>query len=53
MFGSIGKRFYIELLFKCDYGENIYVGENFFVNFNCVILDVVKVMIGDNCMIVF
>jgi len=51
LFGSTGKRLYIESPFKCDYGENIHVGENFFANFNCVILDAAKVTIGDNCMI--
>lgn len=51
LFGSTGKRLYIESSFKCDYGENIYVGENFYANFNCVILDAARVTIGDNCMI--
>lgn len=51
LFGSTGKRLYIESSFKCDYGENIHVGENFYANFNCVILDAAKVTIGDNCMI--
>ncbi len=35
--------------FYCDYGTNIEVGKNFFVNYNCTILDVAKVKIGDNC----
>lgn len=35
--------------FYCDYGFNIEVGKNFFANYNCTILDVGKVMIGDNC----
>lgn len=35
--------------FYCDYGRNIFVGKNFFANFNCTILDVAKVEIGDNC----
>lgn len=35
--------------FYCDYGKNIFVGKNFFANFNCTILDVAKVTIGDNC----
>ena len=51
LFGSTGKRLYIESSFKCDYGDNIHVGENFYANFNCVILDAAKVIIGDNCMI--
>lgn len=35
--------------FYCDYGTNIEVGKNFFANYNCTILDVAKVIIGDNC----
>ncbi len=35
--------------FYCDYGTNIEVGKNFFANYNCTILDVAKVRIGDNC----
>ena len=35
--------------FYCDYGFNIEVGKNFFANYNCTILDVGKVRIGDNC----
>ena len=35
--------------FYCDYGFNIEVGKNFYANYNCTILDVGKVTIGDNC----
>lgn len=35
--------------FYCDYGTYIEVGKNFFANYNCTILDVAKVKIGDNC----
>lgn len=35
--------------FYCDYGSHIEVGKNFFANYNCTILDVAKVRIGDNC----
>lgn len=35
--------------FYCDYGTHIEVGRNFFANYNCTILDVAKVRIGDNC----
>lgn len=35
--------------FYCDYGFNIEVGKNFFANYNCTILDVAKVKMGDNC----
>jgi len=48
--GKCGKDVWIESPFFCDYGYNIEVGENFYTNFNCVILDVAKVIIGDNVM---
>jgi maltose O-acetyltransferase len=51
LFGSTGEQILIEPYFQCDYGCNIYVGNNFYINFNCVILDVAEVRIGDNCMI--
>jgi maltose O-acetyltransferase len=35
----------------CDYGSNIRFGDNVFLNFNCVILDVVAVIIGDRTQI--
>lgn len=35
--------------FYCDYGTHIEVGKNFFANYNCTIIDVAKVKIGDNC----
>lgn len=34
--------------FYCDYGFNISVGENFYTNHNCTILDGAKVTFGDN-----
>ncbi len=51
LFGSTGNKIYIEPTFNCDYGCNIHVGENFYANYNCVILDVCKVTIGKNCLI--
>lgn len=50
-FGSTGEIVHIEPGFACDYGMNIYVGENFYANFNCTILDVAPVRIGKNCML--
>ena len=35
--------------FYCDYGSHIEAGKNFFANYNCTIIDVAKVKIGDNC----
>lgn len=37
--------------FYCDYGTHIEVGKNLFMNYNCTIIDVAKVIIGDNCQI--
>lgn len=49
LFGSTGETINIEPTFRCDYGYNIHVGENFYANFDCVILDVCPVYIGVNC----
>ncbi len=51
LFGKCGKNVFIARGFECDYGMNIEVGDNFFVNYGVVILDVCKVSIGDNCLI--
>lgn len=51
LFGKTGENIYIEPTFRCDYGYNIHVGENFYANFDCTILDVCQVTIGDNCML--
>ena len=49
--GKAGKNVKIMAPFCCDYGRHIEVGDNFFANYNCVILDVAKVTIGDNVML--
>lgn len=46
--GKTGENIFIEQPFHCDYGKNIEVGNNFFANYNCTILDVGKVIIGEN-----
>ncbi|HJV73462.1 MAG TPA: sugar O-acetyltransferase [Noviherbaspirillum sp.] len=38
---------WIQPPFFCDYGSNIFLGKNVFFNFNCVVLDVARVRIGD------
>ena len=48
--GTTGENIKVCPPFYCDYGLNITVGENFFANYGCVILDVNKVTIGKNCM---
>lgn len=43
--------FYIEPSFKCDYGYNITFGSRFYANYDCVLLDICPITIGDNCML--
>lgn len=50
IFGKTGENIFVEAPFRCDYGTHIEVGNNFYANFNCVILDVAKVIIGENVM---
>jgi maltose O-acetyltransferase len=47
LLGALGKQAYIRPPFFCDYGYNITLGDNVFANFNCVMLDVVRITIGD------
>lgn len=48
LLGHTRNNFHIELPFRCDYGYNIDIGENFYANYNCTILDCAKVTIGNN-----
>ncbi len=50
LLGSCPASTHIESSFKCDYGYNIHLGENFYANFDLIILDVCRVTIGKNCM---
>jgi galactoside O-acetyltransferase len=51
LLGKTKNKFYIEPPFRCDYGYNIELGENFYANYNLVILDCARVVIGDNVFI--
>ncbi|WP_071394180.1 sugar O-acetyltransferase [Bacillus tuaregi] len=51
LLGLTGEHIYIEPNIRFDYGYNTYVGENFYANFDCTILDVCEVRFGDNCML--
>ncbi len=50
-FAEVGAGAVIRPPFFCDYGYNIRLGAGVFLNFNCVILDVVEVVIGDGTQI--
>ena len=47
LFGAGGDTVWMQPPFFCDYGANILLGERVFFNFNCVVLDVCQVRIGD------
>lgn len=49
--GGHGRNLYIEPPFRCDYGCNIRVGENFYCNFDCLFLDSAPITIGDRVML--
>lgn len=48
LFQKTGENIWIEPPFHCDYGCHISVGDNFYANYDCIILDVCDVEIGDN-----
>lgn len=48
---NAGAGFYIEPPFHCDYGYNIFCGDNVYFNVNCVVLDCAPVTIGSNVFI--
>ena len=47
LFGAGGESVWMQPPFFCDYGANILLGERVFFNFNCIVLDVCRVSIGD------
>ncbi|WNZ23580.1 sugar O-acetyltransferase [Leptolyngbya sp. NK1-12] len=47
LFGAGGEDVWMQPPFFCDYGTNIFLGKRCFFNFNCVVLDVCRVTIGD------
>ncbi|MEG2180552.1 MAG: sugar O-acetyltransferase [Bacteroidales bacterium] len=51
LFGKTAAHFCIEPVFFCDYGYNITIGDHFFMNHNCVILDGAPVTFGDHVFI--
>jgi len=44
------KKLFVVPPFYCEFGTRISLGDNFYANYNCVILDVAPVTIGENCM---
>ena len=51
LLGDVGDGVVVKPPFRCDYGSQISIGAGTFVNYGCVILDVVPVRIGAHCQI--
>jgi len=51
LLGHLGREVWIEAPFFCDYGENITIGNNVFINYNCVFLDCNRIHVGDDALI--
>ena len=51
LFSECGHGVWIETPFLCDYGEHISIGENTFINANCIFIDDNKITIGENGLI--
>lgn len=51
IFGHCGEAAFLKPPFHCDYGYQISVGDHFFANFDCVLLDGGKITIGNHCML--
>lgn len=48
---AMGKNCWVESPFNCDYGSNLSLGDNFYANTNCCILDCARVTIGNNVLL--
>lgn len=51
LFRQVGKNVWIEPDFRCEFGKNITIGDNVYINFGCVILDCGLVVIGNSTLI--
>jgi len=51
LLGSFGENGRINPTFLCDYGSNIFIGDDFYANYDCLILDVCRVTIGNHVLL--
>ena len=51
LFHSVGNGVHIEPDFRCEFGKNIIIGDQVYINFGCIILDCAEVTIGNNVLI--
>lgn len=50
LFGKVAGNIYMQPNLRIDYGKNVTIGSNFYANFDCVLIDVAAITIGDNVM---
>lgn len=48
LLGSVGQHVHFEPTLRCEFGRNISIGNNFYANFDCILLDAAPITIGDN-----
>ena len=51
LFQKVGENVWIEPDFKCEFGKNITIENDIYINFGCVILDCAKVTIGSHTLL--
>lgn len=51
LFGSVGRNVYVEPDFTCEFGRNIFIGNDVYINFGAVLLDCSRITIGNNVLI--
>ncbi len=51
LFGSVGSNVYVEPDFTCEFGKNIFIGNDVYINFGAVLLDCSRISIGNNVLI--
>ena len=51
LLGSVGRGVHFEPTFRCEFGRNIHIGNNFYANFDCVMLDGGGIFIGDDVLL--
>ncbi|NIF85077.1 sugar O-acetyltransferase [Comamonas sp. Tr-654] len=51
LLGSVGQNVHFEPRFRCEFGRNIYIGNNFYANFDCIMLDGGGIFIGNDVLL--
>lgn len=51
LLGAVGERTWVESPFMCDYGENIFLGDDVYIGYNCIFQDDNRITVGDGTLI--